>query len=153
MKDLKCIDKKDRGFTLIEVMIVVAIIGILSAIAYSSYSSYVTRSARTDAMEQLNEIMTQQQRFVLRQRTYTVNLVTGLGFSASPAGAQLVRTDNGLYDISAAACPNATLVRCVLLTATPVADTRQANINDGTLTLTSRGQKTHRGRTGWYQTN
>ena len=146
--------KRESGFTLIEVMIVVAIIGILSAVAFSSYTNYVTRSARGDAMEQLNEIMGQQQSYVLRQRTYTFNLVTNLGYTASPAGAQLVRSDSGLYDISATLCTDgSTLNRCVLLTATPVVGTRQANVNDGTITLTSRGQKTQGNRTGWYHTN
>jgi len=152
---MKCFKKNSfdtDGFTLIEVMIVVAIVGVLSAVAYSSYSSYITRSARGDAMEQLNEIMAEQQRFVLRQRTYTSNLVANLGFAVSPAGGELVRTDNNHYDISAVLCPDGSAInRCVQLIATPVAGGRQAN--DGTLTLTSRGQKTQAGRVGWYQNN
>ena len=135
-------------------MIAVAIVGVLVAAALPNYTSYVIRSSRGDAMEQLNEIMSQQERFVLRRRTYTTNLVGDLGFAASPEGGQLVRTDNGFYDISAMQCPGGVaLNRCVLLTATPVAGERQAIVNDGTLTLTSRGQKTHNGRAGWYQSN
>ena len=130
-----------EGFTLIELMIVVAIVGILTAFAYPNYISYIDRSSRVDGMEKLNEVMAQQQRYVLRQRTYTINL-SNLGYadSAFAIPGQL-DTDRSYYGISAAACPGIALNRCVLLTATPDPDDRQAN--DGMLTLNSNQQKTH----------
>lgn len=47
---------KNHGFTLLELMIVVAIVGILAAIAYSSYSQYVERARRTEAFAALEQL-------------------------------------------------------------------------------------------------
>lgn len=61
------INKSHSGFTLIELMIVVAIIGILAAIAYPSYTQYVIKSKRTDAQA----IMMENAQFL--ERYFTTN--------------------------------------------------------------------------------
>lgn len=58
------------GFTLIELMIVVAIIGILAAIAYPSYQSYVEKTRRTDAQGALMSFANAMERYYTQNNTY-----------------------------------------------------------------------------------
>ena len=84
--------KKSRGFTLIELMIVVAIAAILAAIAYPSYQEYVQRTRRTQAKADLTEIAQMLERELTVARSYA-------GFNMSVFD-QSPRTSTKYYDIT-----------------------------------------------------
>ena len=66
------VNRTQRGFTLIEMMIVVAIIGVLAAIAYPSYQQYVIKSKRTDMMSEMHNIASEIEGRKLAQGGYSV---------------------------------------------------------------------------------
>lgn len=70
--------KTQQGFTLIELMLVVAIVGIVVAIAWPNYQEYLTRSKRAEAQAYLMDLAQRQQQFMLDARRYT-NVVADLG--------------------------------------------------------------------------
>lgn len=97
---------KNKGFSLIELMIVIAIIGILAAIAIPSYTEYVAKSKRAEAMRGLADLQLRQERWRSNHTTYgtyanlgsptvdnytmTVTGVSGTGYTltATRAGTQ-----------------------------------------------------------------
>jgi len=63
--------KSQNGFTLIELMIVVAVIGILSAIALPSYNDYVLRGKLTEASTELASMRVKLEQYFQDNRTYS----------------------------------------------------------------------------------
>ena len=123
---------RNNGFTIIEVIIVVAILGIIVAVGYPSYLGYMEKTRRIEAKTVLSELAGEMQRFQTENNTYT-NDLTELGY---PSAAILSET--GLYSVSVS---NAT-ANSFLLTAQPVAGEAQASDTKcGSFTLNSVGIK------------
>lgn len=138
---------KSKGFTLIELMIVVVIVGILASIAYPSYRDYVTRSRRTDAKSALMATAQAMERFYTEKMTYNAATLgtnaTDIGLTTSPDRFYTIGFDSDPTNATACSAtattsPSGTAFRiCATPTAAQAVDTAC-----GTFSLSSTGVKT-----------
>lgn len=121
-----------RGFTLIELMVVVSMIAILAALAVPAYQDYVRKARRADAKRDLTALQLAQERWRANNVAYTTTL--------GPAGLDWhVTSTEGYYRLAITAA-NATTYN---ITAAPVAGKSQArDTSCGTFAVNQSGPNT-----------
>lgn len=133
--------RSEKGFTLIEVMVVVAMIAIIATIAMGSYRDSTVRANRAAAASYLLEVANMQERFLLDNRDYASSMAN---LGATPPAEV---SDN--YTI-ATSDPGGT-APAYQITATPTGAQASDDTDCGWLRITNTGAKTtqHGGTRCW----
>jgi type IV pilus assembly protein PilE len=127
------------GFTLIELMIIVAIVSILAAVALPSFQEQVRRSQRTEGKTALLRAAQLLERNYTVNNTYVTDLgpLHGLGAGVAVFSGENPALNTGNYRITASNQPCGNIAQCYTLTAA-----RNGTFTDprcGDLTLTNTG--------------
>ena len=133
---------QQAGFTLIELMIVVAIVGILAAIAYPSYQGYIERTNRADMMTEMQQIASRIESNKINYKRYDRIPLSSIlsGNLVSDGSVSFPSSGTALYTVTVTSDDDITLRdKDWTIRAIPVEGQRM--VNDGSLTLDSTGQK------------
>jgi len=129
--------RRNAGFTLTELMIVVGIIALLSMIAYPSFIQSVRKSHRTDAQTALTRASNNLERFFATNGTYTTD-ATKLGLSGDAGTAY---SDNSHYVMTVTAGATGIGTSYVVNASATPGDMQEGDTGCTSLSLDSRGRR------------
>lgn len=136
---------RTQGFTLLEMLIVLAILSILGALAYPNYAGYIVRTKRTEGQFALIEAMQKQERYRVSHNGYATFAADAMPEDAGDftwwSGAAPASSH---YELDAYACPGMDIADCVEVRARPGTARVDARFRDpdcGALTLDSLGRQ------------
>ncbi len=119
---MAALDIKQRGLTLIELMVTIAIVAILAGIAIPSYERYTTSANRTAAKTALLTLRGKMENYYINNKTYTTDM-TNLGYSASPSfidkSGEAVAAGASTYSVTITNPGGCTTANCYVITAAP----------------------------------
>lgn len=130
--------KRARGFTLLEILIVVTIVGILAAIVLPSYQNQIRKSRRGAAESHLMDIAARQQQYLMDNRQYAADLAT-LGMT-TPSDVSAFYTINACDNTAPAVCAVAGTPPTFTVTATPTGS-QALDLGGVKLTINNSGAK------------
>jgi len=124
---------KLKGFSLIELLIVMTVIGILAIIGIPTYSKQVDAAKRSDGEATLMKVQSKMERYIFDNNTYPTNLAM-----ISEYNADIITSVEGYYDINIkTASSNCPIVSCYVLRGVP----KGGHNTDGELLLSSNGSR------------
>ena len=138
----KPVNIQQMGFTLIELMIVVAIIGVLATIAYPAYNGYIERVNRAEMMSEMQQIASRIEANKINYKRYDNIPLTAVFISPpdNTGSSRFPVSGTVLYTVTVTSDNNTTLKdKDWTIVATPVTGQRMAT--DGIMTLDSDGEK------------
>jgi type IV pilus assembly protein PilE len=133
--------RRKRGFTLIELMIVVAIVALLAVVGYPSYRDHIARGQRSQGQQILSDIAQRQEQYLLDRRAYAT------AFGDVAGGLRMQMPDGIKYDAPVLTVPHPVApAPSYLICISPSAGSNLAARNDGNLCINSLGEQ-------WRQTD
>lgn len=124
-----------KGFSLIELLVVVAIIGVLAGVAYPAYQEFIRTANRADAMALLVELTSEMEQYRFENQSYQ-GAAAGGGDTGIPDANRIMALDKGVTNHYAVTISAATRTS-YLLTAVPTGNQQEDGC--GTITIGANG--------------